>query len=628
MNSLGHASRPARTPTTAKSRRGAPLNRPEPDGPRLPGSPWLLVAFVLLALWLRPLSASAASVSMQLDRAIVGLGESATLTVVVEGGRGDEQPRLATVPGLQFSLAGRSASSRFTIVNGRQSASVDIQYSYSVTPSRIGEYTLGPALVDIAGNRYSSESVVLKVVAANDPEVARRDGLENAAFLSLILPDRPVYVGETFVAEARLHAIGGELKQSAQFQADGFTLGKAHTPGAENNIRTNNRIYSRLRFLQPLTAARSGDLPLQAGNCILDIPIRRQSQFASPLEEMFGGGQRRRFNLATDTIPLKVLPLPRENMPTGFNGAVGDFQVSLAASPTNLQAGDPITLRIAVSGRGNFDSVQLPEQPGWTGFRVYSPNATFDTEDPLGLEGVKRFEQVVTPESPTLTELPPLVFSFFHPDSRSYRTVRTPPVRLQIAPANATPALPAPPPGTAVAAAPAPTNSPPPLAPLKPHLGSMALAQSPALTRPLYLWLAALPPALWLGILAWQRTRQRRAADLESARRAQLEKSIQLGLAQLASLAAARDADTFFAALFRLLQDLVALKSGLPPAAVTEGVLESALPGRGVPPALLERLHTLFQACNQARYTRHGAAGDFASLRAEAESLARAPELR
>ena len=581
----------------------------------------------LLLVLLAPHWARAASASLQIDRALVGLGETATLTLTVEGGRGNEQPRLPQVPGLQIQANGRSSSTQIGVANGRRIMVMEIKYSYAITPQRIGEYTLGPAQIEVGGERLQTETVAIKVVAANDPAVARRDGLENAAFLDLVLPQRPVYVGETFVAEARLHAVGGDLRQSPQFKVDGFTLGRTNSVVQENNVRTNNLIYSRVRFLQPLTAARSGRLPVEVGQCILDIPIRRQGQFADPFDEIFGGGQRRRFNLTAPVAQLEVLPMPRDNVPAGFNGAVGDFQVSLTASPTNLQAGDPITLRIMVHGKGNFDSVQLPEQAAWKGFRVYPPNSSFDSEDPLALNGVKRFEQVVTPESASITELPPLAFSFFHPETKSYRTVSTPSIRLTVAPASSLPNLPALPAASASAAK--PTNAAPELAPLKPHLGAVVPAfATPWLARPLYYALAALAPLAWLSALVWHRRSQRRSADLEAARRAQLARSIEQGLAQLATHARNQNGEAFFAALFRLLQDLVALKTGLPPAAVTEGVLETGLAGAGVPGPILERLHGLFQVCNQARYTRLGGASDLENLRAEAADLARTPELR
>ena len=46
------------------------------------------------------------------------------------------------------------------------------------------------------------------------------------------------------------------------------------------------------------------------------------------------------------------------------NGAVGSFEINIAASPTNLPAGDPILAKITIFGRGALDNVELPRQDG------------------------------------------------------------------------------------------------------------------------------------------------------------------------------------------------------------------------------------------------------------------------
>lgn len=165
------------------------------------------------------------------------------------------------------------------------------------------------------------------------------------------------------------------------------------------------------------------------------------------------------------------------------------------------------------------------------------------------------------------------------------------------------------------------TNATPSLRPLKPHLG-VAIAPSPLLlAQPWFLGLLALPAAAWSALAAWQEARRRLGANPEARRRADLERRVESGLRALARLAEQPDPEPFFAALFRLLQDMVALPLGNPPASITEGVVDSELPKRGVPTGTIEALHRLFQACNQARYGRGGSPGDRAELGREAANV-------
>lgn len=590
-------------PSTARARMGSLLA-------------WSSRALLLVLLGLLPTrGALAASLEAVLDREVIALGDSAVLQVTLQGT--SETPRIPAIPGVDIRQV--SSQRQFAFVNGVQSSTLVL--GYGITPSRLGEFTLGPVTVSIRGQTLSSAPLKLRVVAPNDPAAARGDGLDEAAFLELHLPATEVYVGERFVAEAHLYALGGNLRQSPQFQADGFTLGPLSNSQTETNVRTNNRIYARVRFIQPLTAARTGDLPLQASGGLIEIPINRRGPGNDIFEEFFGGREVRRFSLATPPTTLHVLPLPRQGQPPGFNGAVGDFQVGMTATPVRVAAGDPIKVSIQIRGRGNFDSVQLPEQPAWKGFRVYPPTSTNAPNDVTGLTGTKTFEQVLIPESADLTELPGLQFSFFNPATRKYQTERTPAIPLQVSAGATTPSLPV----TAGQGNADPKASEPKLLPLKPHLGPVVAetTAAPWIHQPWFVALYLLPGLGWFGTRLWNRARQRRDADATARQREQLLGRVASGLRKLDASISRSDSEAFHADLFRVLQDSLAARTGLPSASITEGTLDTALPSGSLPPETLQALHALFQACNQARYARQATPGDLQELRDAAANVTR-----
>ncbi len=77
-------------------------------------------------------------------------------------------------------------------------------------------------------------------------------------------------------------------------------------------------------------------------------------------------------------------------MPPNFNGAVGTYTMSATAGPTNVVAGDPVTLHIQISGHGAIDPLALPEQAGWDNFKVYPPTSKVNLSDQLGIDGSKK----------------------------------------------------------------------------------------------------------------------------------------------------------------------------------------------------------------------------------------------
>jgi hypothetical protein len=83
---------------------------------------------------------------------------------------------------------------------------------------------------------------------------------------------------------------------------------------------------------------------------------------------------------------------------------------------------------------------------------------------------------------------------------------------------------------------------------------------------------------------------------------------IRSGLADLRTFAAHNNPAEFFATTFRLLQEQIGERLDLPSGSITEAAVDDYLPDCGAEPAFTERLHRLFQACNDARYGGRGGA--------------------
>lgn len=576
----------------------------------------------LLLLLLLPFTALAATLTATLDRDLIGANQAATLTVTLEGANDRAVPRIPEVPGLRLTRTG--SGMRLELRNGRQM--VFNETTYQVAPTRTGEFTLGPFTAIVGNTTLTTDPLRLRVVPANDPALAQSEAAEVPAFLTLNVPPRPVYVGESIVTETHLYvaapyAAGGRVVQAPQVHADGSLVGPVQDGGQDSNVRTNNRPHTRVRFLQSLTPARAGQLTLQSTQCLVDVQIRSRRPLNGFFDDtLFGFSETRRLSLASDPYPLLVLDLPSTNVPSHFLGAVGDFEISWTASPTQVAAGQPVTVRVEIRGTGNFDAVLLPDQPQWDGFRAYPAQASFQPADALGLSGVKRFEQVVSPEHADLQSLPPLVFSYFSPTTHSYHTLRTPPIPLQVTPSAHTPTLPA------LAANSDANSTPPPTAPaLQPHLGSaLPLHSPPSTPAPWILLAAALPWSLWFGLRLSRFCRHYRRHDPQTQWRHQIRREITRCQRQLAQFESTADPAPFHTTLFRLLQHAVALQTNQAPASVTEGSLDDPIALQRFDPAVLATLHRLFQACNQARYAGQEVTSDLRpSLHRDAVDLLR-----
>ncbi|HMO66578.1 MAG TPA: BatD family protein, partial [Verrucomicrobiota bacterium] len=493
----------------------------------------------------------------------VALGGTAEFTVVISGGTGRETVSPPSVNGLP--LLGQRSSSEVSVVNF--SANVVSRHVFTLRPARTGSFTI-PALNIPSGQTVlRTAPVTLQVVPAGESTGPRDPAGARLAFMLLDLPKREFYVGESVLAEIHLFAQAGRLERPPTLAAEGFTVGRLQPSGRQLPVRTNDTLYQRVTWQAPVTAVKPGTQALTAAEARLIVPMRRPDRSGAFSDFFPNFAEQVPVELAADPVEVVVRPLPAENVPPGFSGAVGEFQAVFAGAPTNIAAGDPVTLRLEVSGHGNFDAMQMPEQPAWAAFRKYPAVARFETEDPHGLSGRKVFEQVLVPERAGMDAVPAGAFAFFSPARGRYETLALPALPLVVRPAaTATGAGPR----LAEAAGlpeerPARGDAPGGLAHTRTEPGRPAMISAPLLTRPWFAALLLLPAAGWAAAHAWRLRREREEADPELHRRRRAERVLDRALADLAHAARGGEAAACFAALARVLQESPGPALGVPP---------------------------------------------------------------
>jgi len=552
------------------------------SGSKLPHSILTVLAFCLLAAASAP---AQPKFEAALDRSAISLGESATLTLTVENGSLPTQPALPQVPGLQY---GGTSSQHQMFFDGSQMTSKNV-FSIDIRPTREGDFTIPKIQVVVDGRRLESQPLQLKVIKGNLP--ASPDKLE-PAFVRLAAPTNWIYVGQILPVDINCYCVSANGVQSPQLSSDAFIIGAMpEYRGRPPQVNYRGTVYNFLNFRVPVTPAKTGTLTLGPATWSLNIVTGMG----------FFGANTTPVNPSSDTLEFHVLPIPTNNVPAGFNGAVGEFSLAqFEAAPTTVAVGDPVTLKIRLAGKGAFDSLSLSaDEPAWRDFKTYPPSKKFESADPLQIEGSKYFEQVITPENVGVKEIPAFAFSYFSPQTGSFHTLTHPAIPLHVLPTAATPQ-------PTVSAPAAPTAQTPPPAQeivnIKVRPGALALAGSPWLQRPGFLAWQAVAPLAWICALFWRRQKNHLANNPRLRRQREVARLVQQALAELPARARAHDAEAFYAAVFRLLQEQLGERLDLPASAITEAVLEEAR-GKGLSQPAETLLRELFHACNQFRYT-------------------------
>jgi hypothetical protein len=396
----------------------------------------------------------------------VRLGESATLRVTSLDGY-LENFRLPTVPGLKFEMIGRAQG--FEFVGGHSTPAWYIQIR--VTPQSVGVFS-------IPGLTPKSPAVGLEVFSRDAPDpyawhsqkptptpapmskAPLPKGIQlkagGAAFAQLLIPARPVYVGENVPVDVEVGVRPGivtSLNGAPALTGGDFTLNNLSKQPLRREQVIEGNPFLVMTWHTALMAVKPGDFPLSVETPLSVLVDTRSAedqalgaQMGWPFSQIMSRKTitRKDITIASPSSELKVLSLPAQGRPKDFSGAVGDFQVSSDTSATRVALGDPLTLHLRISGVGNFDRVDSTMFDHLDHWKTYPPKSSFTPTDMAGNKGEKVFEQPLIAALPGEQSIPALEFTYFNPRTQRYERAHTQPITVTVSTSLADSALGAP----------------------------------------------------------------------------------------------------------------------------------------------------------------------------------------
>ncbi len=591
---------------------------------------WLRRIAPAAGLWLAASAvAGEPAVSLDVQPRAMKVGETAVATITVSNLSDAPAPQMPDLDGFQVQPAGQE--SRLNIVNGSVDRSV--VHRFALTAVKAGDHTVGPFRYEAAGRAFDLQPVTVQVVPApaGGAGGAPVSDLSKAAF-ARVKVDRPeAYVHERFTITIAVYSRGIELDRNVELMnmpQSGIKLSQfAEVGGGQEAI--DGQVYQVRAFRAEGRALTAGEIVL-APTLRAGVVVRRQGRSRGPfgdsfIEDFFGGNpfdraERRPVDLPADPVTLTVHPLPAEGRPESFSGAVGVCSWDVAVRPTEVNAGEPVTVTMTVRGEANLEAVNVPRLDLGPAFRVYDPRLVSRGDNPRE----KTFEQVVIPRDGTATEIPALSFSYFDPPARAYRTVTRGPFPLVVhASTNGAATLRL---ATAMPAGPQILEGAPDIVYLKPVVLPHPIGEGKL--RPLrrfdvFRWpgtlVHALPAAVALAALLVARRREVLENDVARARREQAPKAARPAVAKARAAAEQGNGAAFHEALWEALTTYFGNRLNLAPGEVARDRVVAAFEPAGVGQETLDGIRRLFDSCDEARYA--GGASGAAGMRDRVEML-------
>ncbi len=388
------------------------------------------------------------SVEASLSHLSFPVDSAARLTVTVTGTSHDADIELPEIDNIR--LLNQGSSSQISVINGSVSSS--ISHNYLVQALRPGPYTIPSIKVTAGGSSYSTEPLKFQVTPAGQQQSGSSGSSAQAegqlAFIR-ISETGSHYPGEIvpFTIKAYLtQAYRADINSLPTLHGDGVVMSQLENKPQQTEESVNGRMYHVLTWDTSLSGIKAGEHLISFTlDATLLIPQKRRSLSPfggsslfddsffnnSPIDSFFNTGQRKQIVAVSPEVVFKVLPLPSANQPDNFTGAIGDYDLKVAATPVNVEIGEPITLTMEISGTGNFDRVEAPVFPESQDWKTYSPTSNL-TKQGKSYSGTKNFEQAIVAKSGAVKEIPSLSFSYFDPREKKYITKSSKVIAVQL----------------------------------------------------------------------------------------------------------------------------------------------------------------------------------------------------
>jgi hypothetical protein len=292
---------------------------------------------------------------------------------------------------------------------------------------------------------------------------------------------------------------------------------------------------------------------------------------------------------------------PVAHMPPNFSGAIGDYRIATRATPTDVEAEDPLVLTVTITGTGPLKGVVRPDLRKLPQFarRFHIDDGP---ERDLPKTNAREYDYRLRPRSPAVKEIPSLPFVFFKPGFRpaykGYQTRSAPAIPLTVRPRDEVPA-------TAVQGPGPPIQAPEELYQLVP--GERVLVRQEPFALPGPLGLAGLLLGPPVACAAWYALWRRRHPDEARQHHQRRSGAANQALRAMHTLGRRRPDDA--AAAAGVLADYLRQRYDLTPAEPTPAEVADRLRRGGVSATAAEKTAAFFRSCDASRFAPDGSGG-------------------
>jgi hypothetical protein len=434
----------------------------------------------------------------------------------------------------------------------------------------------------LTGTSYSKDNNF------SEEQKRHETNLQDRVYVEMQAGKSVVYLNEIIPLNIKLYINGLGVRniRYPEFKHEHISVGAFGTPIQYQETK-GGIMYAIVEFKTQISAAKAGEFSLGPVKLKLNIiPKTIMRTPPSPSNDFFGSYEPTPIELTSNTLTLDVLPLPAKNRPDDFKGAVGDFSLDLQAFPVEVKAGDPLTLKMTVSGKGNFNTVTSPAMRQCEGFKTYEPQ--------IKQEGNKKiFQQILMPMTDAVKKIPEASFSFFSPSIGQYQTIVKGGFTIRV---------------------------------LESESGDVNFEKAPLTEEQVWkefpkrlkerrdflnkdtVFFIFLITSLLVLASAWmlKKRGKRFVSDIAYARRILAPKKAKTGINEAEHFLSKNMKREFYDSIYKTIREYLGNRFLIPAGGITADIVDGVLKEKNIDTMMLSKLENIFKVCDMSRYAPSG----------------------
>ena len=344
-----------------------------------------------------------------------------------------------------------SSQSNYNFVDGHANSTSTVSFTYVFVATKGGSVTIGPAHIFVNGQELTSTPVKITASNGNNNSSSSANGtyrdsrkssrtapaptispqdlfIKVSANKTTVYEQEPVLLTYKVYTTKNLRQLIGKMPDLAGFHVQEIDLPQQKTFHKE---RIGSRVYNCVTWSQyvmyPQMTGTLNVPPLTFHGVVqLSNGYNSYNGFGND-----GGSVNLKKDIVAPGLSVRVLPLP--SRPADFSGGVGHFNLSAQLNKKEVRSGNPVSIRVVISGAGNLKLIKKPIIQIPKGFEAYDVKTTDKTLlTTKGAEGNMIYDQVVIPHQEGFVAIPPVKFCYYDLSQKKYVTLQTEPMELMV----------------------------------------------------------------------------------------------------------------------------------------------------------------------------------------------------